>query len=105
MDFLNDKGQQLQATEIKCGIHKFVIAAIPIDDWDAKSARIAAQQQIEIVPGLKVSELATGRRFEVLSKPEGIMRNVSLKDLTINDYRQTPTWVTEDKLRQKFRFV
>jgi hypothetical protein len=105
MDFLTYKGQQLAATEIKCGIHKFVIAAIPIDDWDVKSARIAAQQQIKIVPGLKVVENASGRRFEVLSGPEGIMRNISLKDVTIKDLWQNPIWVREDELRQKFRFV
>lgn len=101
MEFLSFRGQQLEATIVNAGGQDFVIAPIG-DRLDSTAARIYAQQKIDIVPGLKVTELATGTSYEVLSRPEGIMRHVRLLD-----YKRglSPIAVTEDELRQKYRFM
>ncbi|MEG4521048.1 hypothetical protein [Microcoleus sp. AT9_A5] len=95
------RGQQLEATVISAGGQDFVIAAVG-DRLDSTAARIHSQQKIDIVPGLEVRELATGTRYKVLSRPEGHMRHVRIKDETRN---LTPIAVTEDVLRQNYRFV
>ena len=101
MEFLSFRGQQLEATVIRTGGQEFVIAPIG-DRLDSTAPRIYAPQKIDIVPGLKVMELETGTTYQVLSRPEGIMRHVRLKDIVRN---LTPIAVTEDELRQKFRFM
>jgi hypothetical protein len=101
MEFLSFRGQQLEATIVRAGGQEFVMA--PISTWlDSTAARIYAQQKIDIVPGLEVRELETGTRYKVLSEPTGHMRHVRIKDILRNT---TPINVTEDVLRQKFRFV
>ena len=101
MEFLSFRGQQLEATVIRTGGQEFMIAPIG-DRLDSTAARIYAQQKIDIVPGLEVMELATGTRYKVLSQPSGIMRHVRIKDIARN---LTLIAVTEDELRQKFRFM
>lgn len=101
MEFLNFRGQQLEATIISTGGQDFVIAAVG-DRLDSAAARIHAQQKIEIVPGLKLTEIATGTTYQVVTKPEGFMRQVMIKDVLRN---LTPIAVTEDVLRQKYRFI
>lgn len=91
----------MEATIIRTGGQEFVIAPIG-DRLDSTAARIYAQQKIEIVPGLKVMNLETGTTYQVLSRPEGIMRHVRIKDVARN---LTPIAVTEDELRQKYRFM
>ena len=102
MDFLSFRGQNLEATVVRVGSQEFVFAPLPSQYMDSATARIYSQQKIEIVPGLKLQEIATGTSYEVLSKPEGHMRQVRIKD-----YRRglTPINVTEDELRKRFRFV
>lgn len=78
------------------------MAAVPSDRSDANTAEILAQQNIDIVPGLKVVEKKTGKEFEILSKPDGYSRHVTIKDARRN---LNPVNVTEDELRQNFRFV
>ncbi|MEG4287263.1 hypothetical protein QUB68_29580 [Microcoleus sp. A006_D1] len=101
MEFLNFRGQQLEATIVSTGGQDFVIAAVG-DRMDATATRIYAQQKIDIVAGLEVMEIATGTRYKVLSPPEGFMRQVMIKDIARN---LTPIAVTEDVLRQKYRFM
>jgi hypothetical protein len=72
------------------------------DRLDSTAARIYAQQKIDIVPGLEVMELATGTRYKVITRPEGYMRQVMIRDILRNT---TPIPVTEDVLRQKYRFM
>jgi hypothetical protein len=63
MDFLHYKDQQLEATEMNCDAQRFVIAPLPWDSIDTTTARILAQLKIDILPGLKVWELATGTTY------------------------------------------
>lgn len=102
MEFLSFRGQQLEATVISAGGQDFVIAAVG-DRMDSTAARIYSQQKIDIVPGLEVRAIDTGKKYKVLSAPEGYMRHVKIKDES--RYDNTPINVTEDVLRQKFRFV
>jgi hypothetical protein len=54
------------------------------------------------VPGLKIKNKKSGKEFEILSKPEGYSRHVTIKDTRRN---LNPESITEDELRQNFRFV
>jgi hypothetical protein len=101
-EFLDFRGKKLVATTTWVGHQEFVLAAIPGDRQDAINAEIYAQQKIEIVPGLKVMEKKSGKEFEILSKPNGYSRLVTLKDTRRN---LTPVMVPEDELRQNYRFV
>lgn len=102
MEFINFRGTNLEATIVRAGGQEFIIAAIPATKMDSDAARIYSQQKIEIVPGLKVMELATGTKYEVLSRPEGFFQAVQIKDTLRN---ATPIFVPENELRQNFRFV
>jgi hypothetical protein len=101
-EFVNVRGQSLLANTMWVGGQEFLIVAIPRNSQDAITAEILAQQNIQIVPGLKVAEKATGTLFEILSKPEGYSRHVRIKDIRRN---LTPINVPEDELRQKYRFT
>jgi len=101
MEFISFRGQQLEATIISAGGQDFVIAPIG-DRMDRATAEILAQQNIAIVPGLKITEKTTGTLFQVLSKPEGYSRLVRIKDIRRN---LTPVNIPEDELRQKYRFT
>ena len=101
-EFVNVRGQNLLANSVWSGGQEFLIIAIPGDRQDAATADIVAQQSIEIVPGLKVTEKATGKLFEILSPPTGYSRHVRIKDVRRN---LTPVNVPEDELRQKYRFT
>ncbi|MEG4087524.1 MULTISPECIES: hypothetical protein [unclassified Microcoleus] len=100
-EFINFRGKNLPATMITVGGQDFLIAAVG-DRQDSAIADIYAQQNIEIVPGLKVMERKSGTLFEILSQPSGHLRHVRIKDTRRN---LTPINVTEDRLRQDFRFV
>jgi len=102
LEFLDFRGQKLVATTTWVGTQEFVMAAIPGDRQDSATAEIYAQQNIAIVPGLKITEKTTGTLFQVLSKPEGYSRLVRIKDVRRN---LTPVMVPEDELRQKYRFT
>lgn len=101
MEFVNFRGKNLEATLITVGGQDFLIAAVG-DRQDLAIADIYAQQNIQIVPGLKITEKKTGKEFEILSKPIGFMRQVSIKDTRRN---LTPVMVPEDELRLNYRFV
>ena len=102
VEFLDFRGKKLVASTTWVGSQEFVMAAIPIDRQDAINAEIYAQQKIDIVPGLKVMEKKTGTEFQILSKPNGYSRLVTLKDTRRN---LTPVMVPEDDLRRDYRFV
>jgi hypothetical protein len=102
LEFLDFRGQKLVATTTWVGGQEFVMAAVPGDRQDAATADIYAQQNIEIVPGLKIENKKSGKQFEILSKPEGYSRHVTIKDTRRN---LNPESITEDELRQNFRFV
>lgn len=101
MEFISFRGKNLEATIITVGGQEFVMAAVG-DRLDSATAEIYAQQNIEIVPGLKVREKKSGTLYEILSKPIGFMKQVTIKDSARNI---TPVNVPEDELRQRFRFV
>lgn len=101
LEFVDFRGQKLVATTTWVGAQEFVMAAVPSDRQDAATADIFAQQNILIVPGLKVTE-QMGKLFEVLSKPEGYSRLVRIKDVRRN---LTPVNISEDELRRNFRFT
>ncbi|MEG4520995.1 hypothetical protein [Microcoleus sp. AT9b-C5] len=101
MEFVNFRGKNLEATLITVGGQDFLIAAVG-DRQDLAIADIYAQQKIEIVPGLKVMEKKSGKEFEILSKPIGFMRQVSIKDTRRS---LTPINIPEDDLRRNYRFV
>jgi len=101
MEFISFRGKNLEATMITVAGQQFVMAAVG-DRLDSATAEIYSQQNIDIVPGLKVREKKTGVLYEILSKPIGFMKQVSIKDTSRN---LTPVNITEDKLRQEFRFV
>lgn len=101
MEFINFRGKNLEATMITVAGQQFVMAAVG-DRLDSATAEIYAQQNIEIVPGLKVKEKKSGTLYEILSKPIGFMKQVTIKDTARN---LTPINIPEDKLRQEFRFV
>jgi hypothetical protein len=102
LEFLDFRGKKLVATTTWVGGQEFVMAAVPGDRQDSATAEIYAQQNIEIVPGLKIMEKKTGKEFEILSQPKGYSRHVTIKDARRN---LNPVNVTEDELRQNFRFV
>jgi hypothetical protein len=101
-EFVNVRGQNLLAVSTWASGQEFLIIAIPRANFDAATASIVAQQSIDIVPGLKVTERTTGKLFEILSPPTGYSRHVQIKDIKRN---LTPINVTEDELRQKYRFT
>jgi hypothetical protein len=101
LEFVDFRGKKLVATTTWVGAQEFVMAAIPSDRQDAATAEIYAQQNIAIVPGLKITD-KMGKLFEVLSKPEGHSRLVRIKDVRRN---LTPINVSEDELRRNFRFT
>lgn len=84
------------------GSQRIVMAVVPADRQDAATAEVYCQQAIEIVPGLKILQKSTGKIFEVLSRPAGVTRMVSVKDFRRN---LTPEMISEDELRRNFRFV
>ena len=101
MEFISFRGKNLEATMITVAGQDFVMAAVS-DRLDSATADIYAQQKIDIVPGLKATEKKSGTLFEILSRPIGYSRQVSIKDTRRN---LTPINVTEDELRQNYRFV
>ena len=78
------------------------MAAVPSDRQDSITAEIYAQQNIEIVPGLKIKEKKSGKEFEIVSKPEGFSRHVRIKDAR---QKLISTQITEDELRRNYRFI
>jgi hypothetical protein len=100
-EFVNVRGQNLMANSVWAAGQEFLIIAIPPHHFDSATADILAQQAIEITPGLKITEKATGKLFEVLSGPEGYSRHVQIKDVRRN---LNPVHIPEDELRQKYRF-
>jgi hypothetical protein len=101
LEFLDFRGQKLVATTTWVGGQEFVLAAIPVDRQDSTTAEILAQQNIEIVPGLKITD-RSGKLFEILSRPTGFSKHVRIKDVRRD---LTPINVTEDELRRNFRFT
>lgn len=101
-EFVTVRGKRLEASRMWVGAQEFLIVAVPSDRADSAAAEVYSQQAIEIQPGFKVMEKSTGTIFEILSKPEGYSRIVTLKDYRRN---LTPIKVPEDELRQNFRFV
>jgi hypothetical protein len=102
VEFLDFRGKKLVATTAWVGAQEFVMAAVPSGRTDSATAEIYAQQNIEIVPGLKVMEKKSGKEFEILSKPIGYSKHVTIKE-TRRNIISAP--ITEDDLRQNFRFV
>lgn len=82
--------------------HEIIVVVIPADRQDAANADIYAQQNIAIVPGLKIEHKKSGTLFEVLSPPTGFMKQISIKDVRRN---LTPVRITESELRRNYRFV
>ena len=101
-EFLDFRGKKLVATTTWVGAQEFVMAAIPSDRQDSATAEIYAQQNINIVPGLKIVNKKSGKEFEILSKPVGYSKQVTIKETRRNTY---PAPITEDELRQNYRFV
>ena len=101
MEFISFRGKNLEATRITVAGQEFVMAAVG-DRVDSATAEIYAQQKIDIVPGLKVIEKKSGTLFEILSSPIGYSRLVKIKDTRRN---LTPINVSEDELRQNYRFA
>ena len=101
MEFVNFRGKNLQATLITVAGQEFLIAAVG-DRQDSAIADIHAQQNIEIVPGLKIVNKKSGKEFEIISKPTGFMRHVQIKETRRNII---PEPITEDELRQNYRFA
>ena len=101
VEFLDFRGKKLVATTTWVGAQEFVMAPVPSDRQDAATAEIYAQQNIQIVPGLKITD-KMGKLFEVLSSPTGYSRLVTIKDIRRN---LTPVNIPEDELRQKYRFT
>lgn len=102
VEFVDFRGKKLVATTTWVGTQEFVMAPVPGDRQDAATAEIYAQQNIDIVPGLTIKEKKTGKEFTVLSKPIGYSRHVTIKDARRN---LNPENITEDELRQNYRFV
>jgi hypothetical protein len=102
VELINVRGQNLLARSMWVAGQEFLIIAVPIDRQDAVTSDIYNQQNIEITPGLKIMEKATGKLFEVLSGPNGYSRHVTIKDVRWN---LTPVNIPEDEIRQKFRFT
>lgn len=102
VEFLDFRGKKLVATTSWVGSQEFVMAAVLSDRADSAAADVYAQQNIQIVPGLKIKNKKSGKEFEILSKPEGYSRHVTIKDTRRN---LNPESITEDELRQNFRFV
>ncbi|MEG3929168.1 hypothetical protein [Microcoleus sp. T3_D1] len=101
MEFVNFRGKNLQANLITVAGQEFIIAAVG-DRYDSAIADIYSQQNIEIVPGLKIQNKKSGKEFEILSKPSGFMRHIQLKETRRNIM---PEPITEQELRQNYRFV
>jgi hypothetical protein len=101
MEFVNVRGKTLQATLVTVAGQEFLIAAVG-DRYDSAIADIYAQQNIQVVPGLKIQNKKSGKEFEILSKPIGYSRQVTIKE-TRRDIIPAP--ITEDELRQNYRFV
>jgi hypothetical protein len=101
MEFLSFRGKNLEATIITVAGQDFIVAAVG-DRQDSAIADIHAQQKIDIVPGLKIKNKKSGKEFEIVSKPSGFMRHVSIKETRRNII---PEPITEDELRQNYRFV
>jgi hypothetical protein len=101
MEFISFRGKNLEATIITVGGQEFVMAAVG-DRLDSAIADIYAQQNIEIVPGLRVVNKKSGTEFKILSKPIGYSKHVSIQETRRN---VIPTPITEDELRQNYRFV
>lgn len=101
MEFVNFRGRNLQANLITVAGQEFVIAAVG-DRYDSAIADIYAQQNIEIVPGLRVVNKKSGTEFKILSKPIGYSKHVSIQETRRN---LSPVNVPEDELRQNYRFV
>lgn len=101
MEFVNFRGKNIEATMITVRGQDFLIAAVG-DRQDSAIADIYAQQNIEIVPGLKIVNKKSGKEFEILSKPIGYSKHITIKDFRRN---VIPAPITEDELRQNYRFV
>ncbi|MEG4281009.1 hypothetical protein QUA62_26640 [Microcoleus sp. MON1_C1] len=101
-EFVNVRGQNLMASSVWAGGQEFLIIAIPSDRQDSATAEIYAQQNIEIVPGLKIQNKKSGKEFEILSKPSGFMKHIKIKETRRNII---PEPITEDELRQNYRFM
>ena len=102
IEFITFRGKLLEAKLTWLGNQEIIQAAIPSDHIDSATADVYLQQKIEIVPGLKITEKKSGTLFEILSKPEGYSRFVSIKDVRRN---LSGINISEDELRQNYRFV
>ena len=101
MEFISFRGKNLEATVIMIAGQEFVMASVA-DRFDSIAADVYSQQKIDIVPGLKITEKKTGVLFEILSKPEGYSRLVSVKNVRRN---LSGINISEEDLRKNYRFV
>ncbi|MEG4577575.1 hypothetical protein QUA56_33655 [Microcoleus sp. N3A4] len=95
------RGKTLEASRMWVGAQEFLIVAIP-SDRDAATAEIHTQQAIEIVPGLRIQDKKSGKELKILSKPQGYCNLVEVQDI---HHMQLSTHISEDEIRQNFRFV
>jgi hypothetical protein len=102
MEFISFRGKNLEATIITVAGQEFLIAAVGDRADSAIADTYAQQQEIEIVPGLKIKEKKSGQEFKILSKPIGYCNLVEIQDI---HHFQLSTHIAEDELRQNFRFV
>ena len=101
-EFITFRGKLLEAKTTWLGNQEIVQAAIPSDRVDSAIFEVYAQQKIDIVPGLKIINKKSGKEFEILSRPAGYSRHVTIKD-SRRDLMSSIT-ITEDDLRQNYRF-
>ena len=102
IEFLTFRGKQVEAKVMWLGNQEVVMAAIHSNRVDSLSADVYAQQKIDIVPGLKIINKKSGKEFEILSRPAGYSRHVTIKDSRRD--LMSSIIITEDDLRQNYRF-
>ena len=104
MEFLNIRGQQLEATIINVAGQGFVMAAIG-DRLDSAAARIYSQQQIEIRSGQEIEETATGKKFAIVKilAPNDEFQQILIADKS--NPKSGAIAVSGDRLRRDFEFL
>ena len=102
IEFVTVRGKMREGVCTWANGQEFIIVAVPGDRQDAATAKIYPQQEIEIVPGLRIKEKESGQEFKILSKPIGYCKMVEIQDI---HHMRLSTHASEDEIRQNFRFV
>jgi hypothetical protein len=102
IEFVTVRGKMLEGVRTWANGQEFIIVAVPGVRQDAATPEIDAQQEIEIVPGLKIKDKKSGQEFKILSKPTGYCKMVEIQDI---HHMCLSTHASEDEIRQNFRFV